>query len=131
MAERSDRRRDKAVNDRAPSRPLQRLAPGARIPCWPGAERLHTRGRIYDCSPSPAGASAPRYANSDYVPLDRREESIYDRKARADLAGTSSPPLALRRVRETRLALVCELYDDLLPCLWRRAVSRTRIELRP
>ena len=33
-------------------RPLQRLAPGARIPCWPGAARLHTRGRIYDCSPS-------------------------------------------------------------------------------
>ena len=53
MAERSDRRRGKAVNNRVPSRPLQRLAPGARIPCWPGAARLHTRGRIYDCSPSP------------------------------------------------------------------------------
>lgn len=38
MADRSDRRRGYAVNKRVPSRPLQRLTPGARS---------------IDCSPSP------------------------------------------------------------------------------
>lgn len=53
MAERSDRRWGKAVNKHVPSRPLQRLAHGARIPGWLEPARLHTRVRMYTTADRP------------------------------------------------------------------------------
>lgn len=60
MAERPDRRRGKAVGQAVPSRPLQGLAPGARIPCWPRAARLHTRGGEGGGAKPPRGRKAKR-----------------------------------------------------------------------
>src|SRR5690349_16159345 len=45
--------------------------PVSESPWWPGADELHRRGRIYDCSRS------PHQQRSNLIPLDGREESIY------------------------------------------------------
>ncbi len=54
IAERSDRRRDKAGNkDALSKRRCSDWPPVREYPGWPGARALHSGGRIHDCSRSP------------------------------------------------------------------------------
>ena len=75
--------------------------PGTRInPSWPGALRLHQRGRIYVCSRSPS-------AEVRSLPLLTREESIYAWFG----GGSAGASVMVARLEEIDLVLSNQVYN--------------------